>query len=265
MTDGPPNEPQNDRSHDLSVGEVAKLVGVSVRTLHHYDAIGLLQPQERSQAGYRQYGRAELERLHQVLSYRELGFELDAIAQLLDDAETDPTEHLRRQEAMLNARLERLLAMRRQVRRQMEARKMGINLKPNEMFELFGDNDPSQYAEEAKERWGDTDAYKQSQRRVKGYTKADWQRVQAETAAVERSFIELLNAGVPAQDERAKAAAEAHRQQISSSYYDCSYEMHRGLADMYLADPRFTKYYEDRAEGLAAYVAEAIKANAEGR
>lgn len=142
---------------------------------------------------------------------------------------------------------------------------MGINLKPNEMFELFGDNDPSQYAEEAKERWGDTDAYKQSQRRVKGYTKADWQRVQAETAAVERSFIELLNAGVPAQDERAKAAAEAHRQQISSSYYDCSYEMHRGLADMYLADPRFTKYYEDRAEGLAAYVAEAIKANAEGR
>lgn len=249
----------------LPVGEVAKLVGVSVRTLHHYDAIGLLSPQDRSPAGYRLYGRSELERLQQVLAYRELGFELDAIAQLLDDAEADPTEHLRRQEALLNARLERLFTMRKQVRRQMEARKMGINLSPKEMFELFGDEDPSKYAEEAEQRWGGTDAYAQSQKRVSTYTKADWQRVQAETAAVESRLIELLQAGVPSTDERAKAAAEAHRQQISSSYYDCTYEIHRGLADMYEADPRFGKYYEDRAPGLAAYVAGAIRANAEGR
>src|SRR5690606_20745425 len=107
-------------------------------------------------------------------------------------AETDPSEHLRRQEALLNARLERLLAMRRQVRRQMEARKMGINLTPKEMFELFGDDDPGRYAEEAEQRWGDTDAYKQSQRRVSGYTKADWQRVQTESAAVEERLIALM-------------------------------------------------------------------------
>lgn len=249
----------------LSVGAVANLVGVSVRTLHHYDAIGLLSPGERSPAGYRLYGRAELERLQQILSYRELGFELEAIAHLLDDAGTDPVEHLRRQEALLNARLERLLAMRRQVRRQMEARNMGINLSPKEMFEVFGDHDPSKHAAEAEERWGHTDAYKQSQARVKGYTKADWQRVSAQVVTVEQRFMELMAAGVPATDDRAKAAAEAHRQQITDNYYDCSYEIHEGLADMYEADPRFTKYYEDKAEGLAAYVAAAIRANAEGR
>ena len=142
---------------------------------------------------------------------------------------------------------------------------MGINLTPKEMFDLFGDDDPSKYAQEAEERWGHTDAYKQSQQRARGYTKADWQRLGAEAAAVEERLIELMRAGVPATDERAKAAAEAHRQQISRNFYDCSYEMHRGLADMYMADPRFTKYYEGKAEGLAAYVADAIRANAEGR
>ncbi len=249
----------------LAVGDVARLAGVSVRTLHHYDAIGLVVPAQRTESGYRLYGPAELARLHQVLSYRELGFELEAIAQLLDDAEADEAEHLRRQEALLNARLERLLAMRRQLRRQMEARKMGIRLKPTEMFEVFGDHDPTQYAQEAEQRWGDTDAYRQSQKRVSGYTKEDWRRVQAEVTAVEARFTELLREGVPADDPRALAAAEAHRQQICSAYYDCSYEIHRGLADMYLADPRFTKYYEDRAEGLTGYVAAAIKANAEGK
>mgnify|MGYP002738228602 CR=1 FL=1 len=82
---------------------------------------------------------------------------------------------------------------------------------------------------------------------------------------MEERLIELMREGVPATDDRAKAAAEAHRQQISRNFYDCSYEIHRNLAAMYVADPRFTKYYEDKAEGLAAYVADAIRANAEGR
>lgn len=250
-------------SQQLSVGEVARLAGVSVRTLHHYDEIGLLSPAERSEAGYRLYGPADLRRLQRILAYRELGFELEAIAHLLDDAATDDAEHLKRQEAILNARLERLLAMRRQLRRQMEARKMGINLDPQELFEVFGEHDPSEHAAEAEERWGHTDAYRQSQERTKRYGKEEWQRIKAEGEEVEATFVTLLQQGVPATDERAMAAAEAHRQQISRNFYDCSYEIHVGLADMYLADPRFTAYYEKRAEGLAEYVAAAIRANAE--
>lgn len=251
----------------MSVGEVAELAGVSVRTLHHYDDVGLLQPEQRSQSGYRLYGTADLERLHKILSYRELGFDLGAIGQLLNDGArdggVDDFEHLQRQEALLDARLKRLLVMRQNLRKQMEARKMGLNLSARELFELFGDNDPAQYATEAEERWGDTDAYQQSQQRTKRYGQADWQRIQQETSVLNDSFVALMRSGVTATDPRALALAEEHRRQISRNFYDCSYEIHRGLGEMFLADPRFTKTYEDLAEGLASYVSQAIIANAD--
>lgn len=247
----------------LTVGEVAKLAHVSVRTLHHYDQLGLISPSRRSSAGYRLYTRADLERLHAVLAYRELGFELEAIGELLSDPAADPVEHLRRQEAVLDARLGRLLAMRRSLRKQMEARKMGINLNPKEMLEVFGEQDPTKHAQEAEERWGGTDAYRESQKRTNRYGKDDWLRIGAEAAAIEGRFAELMAAGVPATDEQALEQAEAHRQHISRNFYGCGYDVHRGLAEMYVADPRFTAYYEKRAGGLAAYVAAAIAANAE--
>lgn len=249
----------------LTVGEVAKLANVSVRTLHHYDEFGLLSPSERSEAGYRRYTPRDLERLHAVLAYRELGLELGAIQELLSDQASDPMEHLKRQEAVLNARLEKLLAMRRSLRKQMEAIHMGINLNPKELLEVFGDADPTEHAKEAEERWGGTDAYRESQRRTKGYTKEDWLRVSQESEAIEAGFAELLAAGVAPTDRRALEVAEAHKRHISRFYYECGYDIHRGLAEMYLADPRFTAHYEQRAAGLAAFVSAAIIANAEAR
>ena len=203
-------------------------------------------------------------RLHAVLAYRELGFELGAVQELLTDQHTDPGEHLRRQEAVLNARIERLLTMRRSLRRQMEAISMGINLNPQELLEVFGEEDPTKHAAEAEERWGSSDAYQESRRRTRGYSKEDWLRIKGESEAIEAGFAELLAASVPATDPRAQAQAEAHRQHISRYFYDCSYDIHRGLAAMYTADPRFEANYEKRAAGLAAYVAAAIVANAEG-
>ncbi|MEJ2287768.1 MAG: MerR family transcriptional regulator [Deinococcales bacterium] len=251
-----------DSGAHYSVGEVARAARVSVRTLHHYDAIGLLCPTERGDNGYRHYTREDLERLQRILAYRELGFELAAIRQILDDPGTDRLEHLRRQAALLDARMERLDAMRRALRKTMEAYQMGIDLDPEEMLEVFGDFDPTEHAAEAEERWGDTDAYRQSQRRVKQYGKADWQRIQRESEAVEQQFTVLMHAGVPATDPRAMDAAEAHRQHIGRWFYDCDRAMHASLADMIEADPRFGKHYEDRQAGLATYVANAIRANA---
>lgn len=250
-------------SESYTIGEVARLANVSVRTLHHYDAIGLLSPSARTEAGYRLYGPADLERLHDVLAYRELGFELDAIAELLAHPEHDAREHLRRQEAVINGRIERLLAVRRSLRKQMEAKTMGINLNPKDLLEVFGNEDPTKHAQEAEERWGNTSAYSESQRRTRSYGKDDWLRIGAETAAIEAKFAELMAAGVPATDPCALDQAEAHRQLISRYYYDCSYEIHKALGEMYVADPRFTAYYEKRATGLAAYVSAAIVANAE--
>jgi len=245
----------------MNVGEVAALAGVTVRTLHHYDRIGLLSPSGRTAAGYRQYAPADLDRLHQVRLYRELGFPLEEVAALLS-GDADPEAHLRRQHRMLRDRLERTAAMVEAVEKEMEARAMGISLTPEERFEVFGDQDPAQYDAEVEERWGETDAYRQSRRKTAAYSKDDWMRIKAEAADLEARFAAALHSGVPAESEEAMDLAEEHRQSITRNYYDCSPEMHAGLGRMYVEDERFTAHYEDIAPGLAQYVSTAVQANA---
>ncbi|MEU6993032.1 MerR family transcriptional regulator [Streptomyces sp. NPDC046465] len=245
-----------------SVGQVAGFAGVTVRTLHHYDEIGLLVPGERSRAGHRRYNDADLDRLQQILFYRELGFPLDAVTALLDDPGTDPREHLRRQHGLLTARIHRLQEMAAAVKTAMEAKKMGINLTPEEKFEVFGDHDPDQYAEEVEQRWGDTEAYRESQRRSASYTKDDWKRINDELNAVHARVGNLLAQGAPADSEEAMDAAEEHRRFISANHYECSHEMHAGLGEMYVTDERFTAFYEAVRPGLAVYLRDAILANA---
>jgi MerR family transcriptional regulator, thiopeptide resistance regulator len=247
----------------FSVSEVSRYAGVTVRTLHHYDEIGLLSPSTRTRSGYRRYAEAELERLQKILFYRELGFGLDQIATLLEETGSDDLDHLRRQREMLTARISRLQRMVQVVEHTMEARQMGISLNPEEMFEVFGDDDPTQYAEEAEQRWGDTDAYRESHRRTSSYSKDDWLRLKEEGANIERRMANALASGVPADSAEAMDAAEEHRLHIDRWFYPCSYEMHTGLADMYVADARFTEHYEKVAPGLAQYVHDAIHANAE--
>ncbi|MYY03488.1 MULTISPECIES: MerR family transcriptional regulator [unclassified Streptomyces] len=248
-----------------SVGQVAGFAGVTVRTLHHYDSIGLLSPSGRSHAGHRRYNDADLDRLQQILFYRELGFPLDEIAALLDDPDADPQKHLRRQHALLSHRIAELQRMAAAVETAMEARRMGINLTPEEKFEVFGDKDPEQYAEEAERRWGGTDTYAESQRRAAGYTKEDWQRMKAEVDSWAERYRALMEAGEPATGERAMDMAEEHRLHISGWFYECGYEMHRCLGEMYVADPRFKAFYESMRPGLAEHLREAIDANARRR
>lgn len=250
-----------DRQRSWSVGEVAAASGVTVRTLHHYDEIGLLVP-GRTAAGYRRYGYAQLERLQRVLAYRELGLGLDEIAKILDDPAVHPIEHLRNRHRLLTRQIDRLRDQLAAVEKTLEAHQMGIQLNPREMFEVFGDNDPNEYQEEVRQRWGDTDAYRQSQQRASSYSKEDWLRQKAEADTILQGLLGAMRAGSPADGTVAMAAAEAHRQHISRWFYDCGYDIHRGLADMYLADARFTAHYDDRAPGLAQYVHDAIHANA---
>ena len=245
-----------------TVGAVARLAGITVRTLHHYDEIGLLSPGARSEAGYRHYDDADLDRLQRILFYRELGFGLDDIKTVMTDGSADASAHLRRQHAMLLDRIARLRRMAAAVEKAMEARSMGINLTPEERFEVFGDFDPDEYAAEVEERWGASDAYKESRRRAASYSKADWERIKAEGKAAVDQLVAAMRAGKPADSAEAMAGAEAHRRQIDVWFYPCPTEMHVGLAEMYLADPRFSATYEKIAPGLAHFVHDAIKANA---
>jgi DNA-binding transcriptional MerR regulator len=245
-----------------TVGQVAELFGVTVRTLHHYDEIGLLTPSERSRAGYRLYADADLVRLQQVVVYRRLELPLDEIAALLDGG-GDAVEHLRRQRATVLTRLDELSGLVSAIDRALEREMSNQPATPEEMKELFGEGFSDEYQQEAEDRWGDTDAWKQSAERTKRYSKADWDQVKAEMEATHAAFVKAKREGRPATSEAAMDAAEAHRLHIHNRFYDLSHDFHRGLADMYVADPRFAKTYEDLEEGLAAYVRDAIHANAD--
>jgi DNA-binding transcriptional MerR regulator len=247
----------------LTVGRLAGLAGVSVRTLHHYDEIGLVTPSARTAAGYRVYAPADVERLREVLTYRRLGFGLREVAELVGDPQVDAVAHLRRQRALLMEQRDQADAMVAAIDKELEARAMGIQLTPEEQLEVFGtDKVGGEWADEARERWGETDEYRESQRRTASYTKDDWTRIKAETDANVREFADALRAGAPADGAAAMDAAERHRQHIIENFYDCGYEMQKCLAQIYVADPRFTANYDDVEPGLAQYVHDAILANA---
>lgn len=244
-----------------SVGDVARMSGVTVRTLHHYDHIGLLRPSGRTAAGYRSYSDADLDRLRRILGYRALDLSLEEIATILETG--SDREHLQRQRRLLLRRIDRLQRVVAALDRELEASTVGIDLTPEEKFELFGDFDPDDHAAEAEQRWGGTDAHRQSQERMRSFTKQDWQRFLAEQREVGRRLAEAKRAGVAPDSEQAMDLAEEHRRHITRWCYDCTHEIHRGLGDLYVADERFTATYEELEPGLAEYVRAAIHANAD--
>jgi DNA-binding transcriptional MerR regulator len=248
---------------DMTVGEIARIAGVSVRTLHHYDAVGLVSPARRSEAGYRLYGPADVERLQEVLFFRELGLPLADILRLLDEP-SDRAAVLARQRGMLQRWAERIAAMIEAVDAAVEARRKGTTMTNEEMLGVFGDFDPAEYAGEAEERWGGTDAYRESARRTAGYTKDDWERMARESAGIDAAFVALMEAGAPPDGPEACEVAERHRAHISAWFYECTPEIHAGLGQMYVADERFRERIDRTVPGLAAYMSEAIAANASG-
>lgn len=246
----------------FTVGQVAELTGVTIRTLHHYGQIGLLEPQDRTSAGYRQYSDADLQRLRQILFYRELGFPLDEIATILDDPVADAVAHLRRQRQLLTERIERLEYMVASVDKEMEALTMGGQLTPEEQFEIFGPNYSPEYDTEARQRWGDTPEWAQSQQRTGEFGKQQWIEVKQEMDDLNRRLAQTMRSGAAPDSAVAMDLAQEHRHSIET-FYDCSPQMHRCLGDMYVTDERFTRTYDEVAPGLARWLRDAIHANAD--
>ncbi|MDN5899410.1 MAG: MerR family transcriptional regulator [Brachybacterium sp.] len=249
---------------DLTVGRVADLVGVSVRTLHHWDGIGLVRPGGRSWSGYRLYDADDVARIHRVLVYRELGLALAQIGRILDDSSVDPREHLQRQRTLLQERIRRLEKTARAVDEMIERTDMdhsSTGLSPEEQARIFGtDWDPA-YQDEARERWGGTDAWKQSAARTRDWDAAQWQEIKDETDAVEAALADALGRGVAPGSAEANALAERHRLTIER-HYDCTPSMQVVLSRMYTEDPRFAAHYDERTAGLAAWLRRVIEENA---
>jgi DNA-binding transcriptional MerR regulator len=236
---------------------------VSVRTLHHYDEIGLLVPSERSAAGYRLYAADDVERLRRILFYRELDFGLEEIGRILADPAAGAEGHLRRQHRMLRERRDRVDALLAAIENEMEARRMGISLTPEEQLEIFGTDRLAEIQEAAEQRWGGTARWQESQRRIAAYTKDDWVAMRAEADQSIRAFAAAMRAGEPADGTVAMDLAEAHRGYLSRWFYDCSHGRHRDLAALYVSDPQYREPWEAVAPGFSRYVHDAILANAD--
>lgn len=242
------------------VGELARIAGVTVRTLHHYDRIGLLRPTGRSGSGYRLYGTQDLLRLQQIHIGRSLGLSLEEIRRTLDDPDFDRRGALVAQREKLVARLDETHAMIASVDAALQVLDTEATaMEPKDLFDGF---DPKVVEAEAKARWGDTPAHKEASRRTSQYTPEDWARIKTAEETILSDFAAARAAGKEPADEMAMDLAERHRLHIDRWFYPCSTAQHGALAEMYLADPRFTAYFEKHGEGMAAYVVAAIQANA---
>ena len=233
-----------------TVKEVSALSGVSVRTLHHYDAIGLLPPTAVSEAGYRLYDEAALGRLQSILLYRALRFSLGEIKEILDSSEYDPREAIAAQIHLLElerARLDRLIALAQSIQ---EKGVVVMN------FDAFDDKAINQYKEEAKARWGHTEAYQQSEERMQA-RKVDYKEEAQAMMQIFAEFGVLREEDVQAETVQQQVRRlQAH---ITAHYYDCTVDILRGLGEMYTADERFKQNIDQAGgEGTADFVAHAI-------
>ena len=243
------------------IKQVAALSGVTVRTLHHYDDIGLLSPCARTEAGYRLYDEDDLLRLQQVLIGRELGLSLEAIRRSLDDPQFDRRQALFAQRAQLQGRAERAAEMIRAIDAALVIEEEKSMSKPD-IKKIFDGFDPAPYEAEAERRWGETEAYKVSARRTQSYTEAEWQRLKNEQGAILADALHAMNDGIQPNEPRAMDVAERHRLSIDRWFYPCSVTLHCGLADLWEADRRYADNIDKHGAGLTQYLAAAVRANA---
>lgn len=197
-----------------------------------------------------------------MLFFRELGFPLEEIARIVGDPEFDVVRALRMQRQLLTEKAVRVRALIDAVDAALAAKEKGMQMNKEEMFEVFGDFDPSKYEAEVEQRWGDTEAYRESKRRAAKYGKREWSEIKAESERVTAALAALLELGERPDSEAAMDLAEAARMQIDRWFYPCSWQFHRGLGEMYVADGRFTETYDRVRPGLAQFVRDAIVANA---
>lgn len=217
----------------LTVAQVQKSTGVSVRTLHYYDELGLLMPTVTTEAGYRLYDDAALERLQLILFFRELEFPLKEIQRILDQPGFDRKAALRDQIELLKMQRAPLTGLIELASKELKGESV------MEKFEAFDKKAISDYAEEAKKRWGNTEAFGAFEKKTAGYKDGDFAASNDKLMQVFKEFAAVRKAG--AESSEAAAVAAKLQKTITDNFYPCTDEILAGLADMYVADERFAK------------------------
>ncbi|MTK14293.1 MAG: MerR family transcriptional regulator [Clostridiaceae bacterium] len=245
---------------EYTVQKLGKMAGVSTRTLRYYDEIGILKPARMNSSGYRIYGEKEVDRLQQILFYRELGVSLESIKEIITSPSFDGTAALREHREKLLEKREQLNMLIANVDKTIAATEGRIKMSNKEKFEGFKqkmiDENEKKYGKEIREKYGDETVDK-SNKKLKDMTEEQY----AELEKLGRDVIETLSKAFETGDpagELAQKAADLHRQWLSYSWPNYSKEAHAGLAQMYVDDERFTAYYDKNQPGLAAFLRDAI-------
>lgn len=240
----------------MHIKEFAQFTGVSVRTLHYYDEIGLLKPSfVDEQNGYRYYDESSLMRMQEILFYRELDFPLREIEEILSSPEYDKLLALKGQKRLLILKRERLERLIEALDDAMKGEKLSMNVFDNSEFEAQRE----QYSKEAKAKWGNTDAYKESVQKTSGYTEDKWADVNEGMNSIIAEFSQCKENGYAPDSTQAQALVNKWQDYITQNHYTCTKEILAGLGEMYVADERFKKSIDRHGDGTAQFMYDAIK------
>ncbi|MGN8048085.1 MerR family transcriptional regulator [Curtobacterium sp. 22159] len=246
---------------DLTVGQAAARVGVTVRTLHHWDEIALARPSARSAAGYRLYAEDDLERLRRIVVYRELGLDLGSIRSVLDDPSVAVVAALRAQQDQLAARIKRLSALGDDLARMVDAHEHGLLMSAEEQTAMFGSGWNPQWPAEARQLYGDSPQWRQYAERSASRTADDWQTIADTAAALDRALAGAMGAGVEPGTPASDALVEQHRE-VFSAYFPITRAMQVILGRMYEANAAYAAHYDGVRIGLASWLRRSIDASA---
>lgn len=245
-----------------SVSLVAKIAGISIRTLHHYDKIGLLNPAKRAESRYRYYTKTELFRLQQILFFKELDFPLKKIQRILDDPEFDLIEALSFQRIELKKRKSRLddllKTIDKTVKQLSEEKEM---VTESELYDGFSKEEIDAWKKEVDEKY-DKNVVSESNENIRKMSKGDFAAIKEEQEAVAKELAELMY--LPVENVKVQAIILRHHT-TNEKFYKTSAEMYKGLADMYVSDPRFTQFYDKHHVGLSKFLREAMHYFADDR
>jgi DNA-binding transcriptional MerR regulator len=242
------------------IKDVAIIVGVSIRTLQYYDKINLLKPEFLSEKGYRFYDDNNLERLQQILFFKELDFSLEEIKNILDNKNFDKKIAYEFHKNLLIKKKERL----EQIIKTIDITINSINgenkMNKEEMFKVFDmniiDEHKRKFYQESKERWGDSKYYKESEIKTSSYKKEDWERIMNEQKIIYQKFIDNMDKHVS--DSIIQEAVKDWKQYITKNFYECTDEILKNLGDMYVSDERFSKNIDKNKEGLSEFLKNAF-------
>lgn len=251
----------NEIDEDATVGVAADLLGLTVRTLHHWDEIGLASPSRRTTAGYRLYTWDDLERLSRVVAYREAGLTLDAIRDVLDDATADVRTTLREQRAQLAVRIQDLQRLDERLERMTDAHERGILLSDDEQREIFGEEWDPQQSRTARNTWGGSRQWAQFAERSASRSQAQWRALSEAMSVLQRDLANAVTSGSEPGSEEADRLVERHRE-LFSNFFPLTRQMQVCLGRMFEADPGFASYYNGIGDGLATWFRQSVDASA---